>query len=55
VAADIGDSPTFFQLRLMFEHEINGMNAEKDEPVSLDSQLFKQDFLNPPPPVKSAA
>ena len=34
-----------FQLRLMFEHEINGMDADKDEPVSLDHKLFDEDFL----------
>lgn len=34
-----------FQLRLMFEHEHNGMDADKDEPVSLDHTLFDQDFL----------
>lgn len=34
-----------FQLRLMFEHERNGMDADQDEPVSLDHTLFDQDFL----------
>ena len=34
-----------FQLRLMFEHEINGMDADKDEPVSLDDKLFDEDYL----------
>ena len=34
-----------FQLRLMFEHEINGMDADKDEPVSLDHKFFDEDFL----------
>ena len=29
----------------MFEHEINGMDADKDEPVSLDHKLFDEDFL----------
>ena len=37
-----------FQLRLMFEHEINGMDADKDEPVSLDDTFFDQDFLAEP-------
>ena len=41
IQADIADSQNFFQLRLMFEHEINGMNADKDEPVSLNSEVFK--------------
>lgn len=50
VAADIGDSDTCFQLRLMFEHEINGMDNDRDDPASLNDQLFKQDFLNIPPP-----
>ena len=34
-----------FQLRLMFEHEINGMDADADEPVSLNTRLFDEDFL----------
>ena len=34
-----------FQLRLMFEHEIHGMDADKDEPVSLPHTIFDEDFL----------
>ena len=32
----------------MFEHEMNGMDADKDDPSSLNSDVFKQDFLNLP-------
>ena len=34
-----------FQLRLMFEHEINGLDADPDEPPSLDHALFDADYL----------
>ena len=40
-----GPGDQMFQLRLMFEHEINGMDADKDEPVSLDDTFFDEDFL----------
>lgn len=33
---------------MMFEHEIYGMDADKDEPVSLDHRIFDADFLKPP-------
>lgn len=29
----------------MFEHEVLGMDADVDEPVSLDHKLFDEDFL----------
>ena len=48
VQADIIDADNFFQLRMMFEHEIYGMDADKDEPVSLDHKIFDKDFLKPP-------
>ena len=34
----------------MFEHEINGMDADKDEPCSLDHTIFDKDYLVEPPP-----
>lgn len=34
-----------FQLKLMIEHEINGFNADKDEPCSLDHTLFDLDYF----------
>ena len=52
VQADILDADNTFQLRMMFEHEIYGMDADKDEPVSLNHQVFDQDFLKPKPPPK---
>ena len=36
----------------MFEHEINGMDADKDEPCSLDHTLFNKDFFEEPAPRK---
>lgn len=45
-----GDKP-IFQLRMMFEHEINGQDADDDNPTSLDHKVFDQDFFNPPKPV----
>ena len=48
VQSDIVEAESFFQLRMMFEHEIYGMDADKDEPVSLDHRIFDADFLKPP-------
>lgn len=39
-----------FQLKLMIEHEVNGINADKDEPCSLDHTLFDKDYLAVQPP-----
>ena len=33
----------------MFEHEIHGMDADKDEPVSLPHAVFDDDFLKEKP------
>ena len=44
-----------FQLRLMFEHEIHGMDADKDEPVSLPHTVFDEDFLLEKPKRKPPA
>jgi len=41
VEADVHDATQFFQLRMMFEHEFYGMDADKDDPVSLDHKLFQ--------------
>ena len=45
-----GAGREMFQLQLMFEHEVNGIDADKDEPCSLDHTLFDQDYLAIPPP-----
>jgi len=43
-----------FQLRLMFEHEKHGMDADKDEPAGLDQTVFDRDFLAPEPSKQSS-
>lgn len=43
--AHLKPNESMFQLRLMFEHEINGLDADDDEPPSLEHTLFDADFL----------
>ena len=52
IVKNLDDSEPIFQLRLMFEHEVLGMDADIDEPVSLDHKLFDEDFLADKPKKK---
>jgi len=46
-----GDTSDSFQLRLMFEHEMNGLDEDdEDHAPSLEHTLFDRDFLAPEAP-----
>ena len=46
IVSRLGSKEDVFQLRVMFEHEIHGMDADKDEPCSLDHTLYDKDYLS---------